>query len=160
MFIFSDEPLRTKKQVQDLLPMGSLTRKAGRLMQPDPFASSLDEPTSPPLVLGGVHHKTEELKNVHSQRHRMTTDQFRFRTCALHLPKSTHDLSDKVRSECEVCQAAKQAKRVFPAEPRTYPCCCQHRRSRTSLSPGTTLTSATCSPNQLSQIKPTRYQIL
>ena len=39
----------------------------------------------------------------------MTTDQYRFRTRALHLPKSTYDLFDKIRSECEVCQAAKQA---------------------------------------------------
>ena len=39
----------------------------------------------------------------------MTTDQFRFRTRSLHLPKSTIDLFDKIRSECEVCQAAKQA---------------------------------------------------
>ena len=39
----------------------------------------------------------------------MTTDQFRFRTRALHLPKSTFDLFDKIRSECEVCQVAKHA---------------------------------------------------
>ena len=37
----------------------------------------------------------------------MTTDQFRFRTRSLHLPKSTIDLFDKIRSECEVCQSAK-----------------------------------------------------
>ena len=39
----------------------------------------------------------------------MTTDQFRFRTRSLHLPKSTFDLFDTIRSECEVCQAAKHA---------------------------------------------------
>ena len=33
----------------------------------------------------------------------------RFRTRSLHLPKSTFDLFDKIRSECEVCQAAKHA---------------------------------------------------
>ena len=39
----------------------------------------------------------------------MTTDQSRFRTRALPLPKSTFDLFDKIRSECEVCQVAKHA---------------------------------------------------
>ena len=48
-------------------------------------------------------------KKLHLQHHHMTTDQFRFRTRALHLPKSIYDLFDKTRSECEVCQAAKHA---------------------------------------------------
>ena len=39
----------------------------------------------------------------------MTTDQFRFRTRALHFPKSLYDLLDKIRSECEPGQAAKHA---------------------------------------------------
>ena len=70
------------------------------------------KPTSLPLALGRTHQRLsrpEELKRLHLQHHRMTTDQLRFRTHALHLPKSTYDLFDKIRSECEVCQAAKQA---------------------------------------------------
>ena len=81
-------------------------------IEPDPTAPSADEPTSLPLALGRTHQrlsKPEELKKLHLQHHHMTTDQFRFRTRALHLPKPTYDLFDKIRSECEVCQAAKHA---------------------------------------------------
>ena len=121
----------------------------------------------------------------------MTTDQFRFRTRSLHLPKSTFDLFDKIRSECEVCQAAKHAPsrsktsrlRADTFGDMTFIDHCQvplgtgghiivfvildgattlltaeavtiRKQSRTSLSSGTILTSITCSPNQLSQIKP------
>ena len=81
-------------------------------IEPDPKAPSTEEPASLPLALGRTHQrlsKPEELQKLHLQHHHMTTDQFRFRTRALHLPKSTYDLLDKIRSECEVCQAAKQA---------------------------------------------------
>ena len=81
-------------------------------IEPDPFTPSSDEPTSLPLALGRIHKRLsnpKELKKLHLQHHHMTTDQFRFRTRAPHLQKSTFDLFDKIRSECEVCQAAKHA---------------------------------------------------
>ena len=72
----------------------------------------MSEDSSLLLALGRIHKRLpnpEELKKLHLQHHHMTIDQFRFRTRSLHLPKSTLDLFDKIRSECEVCQAAKHA---------------------------------------------------
>ena len=89
-----------------------IDKRGWSTIEPDPFAPSSEEPTSLPLALGRMHKRLsipEELKKLHLQHHHMTTDQFRFRTRALHLPKSTFDLFDKIRSECEVCQAAKHA---------------------------------------------------
>ena len=81
-------------------------------IEPDPATPSEEEPPSLPLALGRIHQrlsKPEELKKLYLQHHHMTTNQFRFRTRALHLPKSIYDLFDKIRSECEVCQKAKHA---------------------------------------------------
>ena len=89
-----------------------IDKKGRPTIEPDPFAPSSDEPTSLPIALGRIHKRLsnpEELKKLHLQHHHMTTDQFRFRTRSLHLPKSTIDLFDKIRSECEACQAAKHA---------------------------------------------------
>ena len=80
-------------------------------IEPDPIMPSAEEPTSLPTALGRIHKRLsnpEELKKLHLQHHHMNTEQFRFRTRALHLPKSIYDQYDKIRSECEVCQAAKQ----------------------------------------------------
>ena len=89
-----------------------IDKKGRSTIEPDPTAPSADKPTSVPLALGRTHQRLsrpQELKKLHLQHHRMNTDQLRFRTRALHLPKSTYNLFDKIRSECEVCQAAKQA---------------------------------------------------
>ena len=89
-----------------------IDKKGQSTIEPDPAVPSKEEPTSLPLALGRTHQrlsKPEELKKLHLQHHHVTTDQFRFRTRALHLPKSIYDLFDKIRSECEVCQAAKHA---------------------------------------------------
>ena len=89
-----------------------IDKKGRSTIEPDPFAPSSEEPTTLPLALGRIHKRLsnpKELKKLHLQHHHMTTDQFRFRTRSLHLPKSTFDPFDKIRSECEVCQAAKHA---------------------------------------------------
>ena len=81
--------------------------KGWSAIEPDSFASL-------PLALDSIHQrlsKPEELKKLHLQHHRRNADQSRFRTCALDYKKLTHDLFDKIRSECEVCQAAKQAEK-------------------------------------------------
>ena len=61
-----------------------------------------------------------ELKKLHLQHHHMNANLFRFRTRALHLPKSIYALFKKVRSS-EVCQATKQApSRSRTSKPRSY----------------------------------------
>ena len=108
IFTFVDNSLKDEEAAADRI----IDKKGRSTVEPDPFAPSSDEPTSLPIALGRIHKRLsnpEELKKLHLQHHHMTTDQFRFRTRSLHLRKSTIDLFDKTRSECEVCQAAKHA---------------------------------------------------
>ena len=102
IFTFSDNSLKDVKTGSGSAADRIIDKRGQSTIEPDPFAPSSEEPTSLPLALGRIHKRL-------SQHHHMTTDQFRFRTRALHLPKSTFDLFDKIRSECEVCQVAKHA---------------------------------------------------
>ena len=112
IFTFADNSLKDEEAGSGSAADRIIDKKGRSTMEPDPFAPSSDEPTSLPIALGRIHKRLsipEELKKLHLQHHHMTTDQFRFRTRSLHLPKSTIDLLDKTRSECEACQAAKQS---------------------------------------------------
>ena len=112
IFTFSDNSLKDEEVGSGSAADRIVDKKGRSTIKPDPSAHPEEEPTSLPLALGRIHQrlsKPEELKKLHLQHHHMNTDQFRFRTRALHLPKSTYDVFDKIRSECEVCQAAKQA---------------------------------------------------
>ena len=112
IFTFADSSLKDEEAGSGSAADRIIDKKGRSTIEPDPFAPSSDEPTSLPIALGRTHKQLsnpEELKKLHLQHHHMTTDQFRFRTRSLHLPKSTIDLFDKIRSECEVCQAAKHA---------------------------------------------------
>ena len=111
IFTFADNSLKDEEASSGSAADRIIDKKGRSTIEPDPFAPSSEEPTLP-LALGRIHKRLsnpEELKKLHLQHHDMTTDQFRFRTRSLHLPKSTFDLFDKIRSECEVCQAAKHA---------------------------------------------------
>ena len=112
IFTFGADSLKDKESGSGSAADRITDKKGQSTIEPDPATPSKEEPTSLPLALGRIHQplsKPEELKKLHLQHHHMTTDQFRFRTRALHLPKSIYDLFDKIRSECEVCQAAKHA---------------------------------------------------
>ena len=112
IFTFADNSLKDEEAGSGSAADRTIDKRGRSTIEPDPFAPSSEEPTSLPLALGRIHTRLsipEELKKLHLQHHHMTTDQFRFRSRALHLPKSTFDLFDKIRSECEVCQAAKHA---------------------------------------------------
>ena len=112
IFTFADNSLKDEEAGSGSAADRIIDKKGRSTIEPDPFAPSSEEPTTLPLALGRIHKRLsnpEELKKLHLQHHHMTTDQFRFRTRSLHLPKSTFDLFDKIRSECEVCQAAKHA---------------------------------------------------
>ena len=112
IFTFADNSLKDEEAGSGSAADRIIDKRGRSTIEPDPFTPSTDEPTSLLLALGRIHKRLsnpEELKKIHLQHHHMTTDQFRFRTRALHLPKSTFDLFDKIRSECEVCQAAKHA---------------------------------------------------
>ena len=112
IFTFADNLLKDEEAGSGSAADRIIDKKGRLTIEPDPFAPSSEEPTSLPLALGRIHKRLsnpEELKKLHLQHYHMTTDQFRFRTRSLHLPKSTFDLFDKIRSECEVCQAAKHA---------------------------------------------------
>ena len=111
IFTFADNSLKDEEAGSGSAADRIIDKKGWSTIEPDPFAPSSDEPTSLPIALGRIHTDCqipkEELKKLHLQNHHMTTDQFRFRTRSLHLPKSTIDLFEKTRSECEVCQSAK-----------------------------------------------------
>ena len=112
IFTFADNSLKGEEAGSGSAADRIIDKKGRSTVEPDPFAPSSEEPTTLPLALGRIHKRLsnpEELKKLHLQHHHMTTDQLRFRTRSLHLPKSTFDLFDKIRSECEVCQAAKHA---------------------------------------------------
>ena len=112
IFTFSDNSLKDEEAGSGSAADRTIDKIGQSTIEPDPKAPSTEGPTSLPLALGRIHQRLsepQELKKLHLQHHHMTTDQLRFRTRALHLPKSTYDLFDKIRSECEVCQAAKQA---------------------------------------------------
>ena len=112
IFTFADNSLKDEEAGSGSAADRIIDKRGRSIIEPDPFAPSSEEPTSLPLALGRLHKRLsnpEELKKLHLQHRHMTADQFRFRTRALHLPKSTFDLFDKIRSECEVCQAAKHA---------------------------------------------------
>ena len=112
IFTFGDDSLKDKESGSGSAADRIIDKKGQSTIEPDPATPSKDEPTSLPLALGRIHQrlsKPEELKKLHLQHRHTTTDQFRVRTRALHLPKSIYDLFDKIRSECEVCQAAKHA---------------------------------------------------
>ena len=109
IFTFADNSLKDEEAGSGSAADRIIDKRGRSTIELDPFAPSSEEPTSLPLALGRIHKRLsnpEELKKLHLQHHHMTTEQFRFRTRALHLPKSTFDLFDKIRSECEVCQAA------------------------------------------------------
>ena len=104
IFTFADNSLKEEEAGSGSAADRIIDKKGRSTIDPDPIAL--------PLALGRIHKRLsnpEELKKLHLQHHHMTTDQFQFRTRSLHLPKSTFDLFDKIRSECEVCQAAKHA---------------------------------------------------
>ena len=110
IFTFADNSLKDEEAGSGSAADRIIDKKGWSTIEPDPSAPSSDEPTSLPIALGRIYKRLsnpEELKKLHLQHHHMTTDQFRFRTRSLHLPKSTIDLLNKIRSECEVCQAAK-----------------------------------------------------
>ena len=112
IFTFADNSLKDEEAGSGSAADRIIDKTGRSTIEPDPFAPSSEEPTSLPLAPGRIHKRlsnSEELKKLHLQHHHMTTDQFRFRTRALLLPKSTFDLFDTIRSECEVCQAAKHA---------------------------------------------------
>ena len=112
VFTFADNPLKDEESGSGSAADRIIDKKGRSTIEPDPTAPAADEPTSLPLALGRIHQrlsKPEEMLKLHLQHHHLTTDQFRFRTRALHLPKSTYELFDKTQSECKVCQAAKQA---------------------------------------------------
>ena len=116
IFTFSDNSLKDEEAGSGSAADRIIDKRGRSTVEPDPFAPSSEEPTSLLLALGRIHKRLsnpEELKKLHLQHHHMTTDQFQFRTRALHLPKSTFDLFDKIRSECEVCQVAKHAADTF-----------------------------------------------
>ena len=107
IFTFADNSLKDEEAGSGSAADRIIDKKGRSTIEPDPFA-----PTTLPLALGRIHKRLsnpKELKKLHLQHHHMTTDQFRFRTRSLHLPKSTFDLFDRIRSECEVCQAATHA---------------------------------------------------
>ena len=92
-----DNSLKDEESAADRI----IDKKGRSTIEPDPFAPSSDEPTSLPIALGRIHKRLaipEELKKLHLQHHHMT-DQFRFRTRSLDLPKSTIDLFDKIRTK-------------------------------------------------------------
>ena len=182
IFTFGEDSLKDKESGSGSAAHRTMDKKGQSTIEPDRAAPSREEPASLPLALGRIHQrlsKPEELKKLHLQHHQRTTDQFRFRTRALHLPKSTYDLFDKIRSECEVCQAAKHA----PSRSKTsglgadtfgdmtFIDHCQVPLGTgehitvfvildgattliTAEAVTTTLTSTTCSQNQLSAIRP------
>ena len=100
IFTFADNLLKDEEAGSGSAADRIIDKKGRPTIEPDPFAPSSDEPTSLPIALGRIHKRLsnpEELKKLHLHHHHMTTDQFRFRTRSLHLPKST------------ICQAAKHA---------------------------------------------------
>ena len=99
IFTFADNSLQDEEAGSGSAAERNIDKKGRSTTEPDCLAPSADEPTSLPLALGRTHQrlsKPEELKKLHLQHHHMNTDQFRFRTRALHLPTSTYDLFDKI----------------------------------------------------------------
>ena len=109
IFTFWDSQLKDEEAGSGLAADRIIDKKGQSTFAPDPKAPSTEEPTLLPLAFGRIHQrlpKPEELKKLHLQHHHMTTDQSQR---ALHVSKPTYDLFDRIRSEREVCQAAKQA---------------------------------------------------
>ena len=105
IFTFADN---SPKETPSGSAAGRIIDERGRTSEPDPPAASVDEPTSLLLAFGRTHKRLsqpDQLKKLHLQYHHMSADQFRFQTRALHVPKQIYDLFEKVRGECEVCQA-------------------------------------------------------
>ena len=93
IFTFADNPLKYEESGSGSAADRIIDKKGRPTIEPDPTAPSADEPTSLPLALGRIHQrlsKSEELNKIHLQHHHVTTDQFRFRTRSLHLPKTTY----------------------------------------------------------------------
>ena len=114
IFTFSDKPL-TSEQIHIDKPADRIIPTPGRhATEPtDPAALQEAPPDAQaatlPIALKRIHtrlSKPEELRKLHLQHHHMSTEQFKFRTRALHLPKAIYDLYDKIRAECEPCQKA------------------------------------------------------
>ena len=124
MFKFSETPLspdELKAQTTADRIIHIPGRRATPPAPPAPHASS-DAPHEPPatlpVALERIHKrlaKPEELRKLHLKHHHMSGEQFKFRTRALHLPKETYDLCDKIRAECEPCQKAA----IAPSRNRT-----------------------------------------
>ena len=109
IFTFGDNSLKDKESGSGSAADRIINKKGQSTIEPDPATPSREEPTSLPLALGRIHQrlsKPEELRKLHLQHHHLTTDLFRFRTRALHLPKPIYDLFDKIRSECEAAKHA------------------------------------------------------
>ena len=90
IFTFADNSLKDEEAGSGSAADRIIDKKGRSTIEPDPFAPSSDEPTSLPIALGRIHKRLsipDELKKLHLQHHHMTTDQFRFRTRSLHLPK-------------------------------------------------------------------------
>ena len=174
IFTFADNPLKDAGSAADRI----IDKKGRSTIEPDPTAPSADEPTLIPPRFSKARRVEEAAPSASSHDYRPIL----ILNPRSHLPKSTDDLVDKIRSECEVCQAAKHA----PSRSKTSGLRAdafgdmtfdhrqvplgtwenislflsswmeqQHcRKWRTSLSSGTILTSTTGSPNQLLEIKP------
>ena len=86
IFTFGDNSLKDEEAGSGSGADRIIDKRGRSTIEPDPFAPSSEEPTSLPLALGRIHKRLstpEELKKLHLQHHRMTTDQLRFRTRAL-----------------------------------------------------------------------------
>ena len=73
----------------------------------------LDNPPSLPAALARIHArlaKRPELVKLHQKQYHMNTEQFKFRTKALHLPKSIYDQYQEILDSCGTCQKNKNAR--------------------------------------------------
>ena len=78
----------------------------------------LDNPPSLPAALARIHArlaKRQELVKLHQKHYHMNMEQFKFRTKALHLPKSVYDQYQEILDSCGTCQKNKNA----PSRSRT-----------------------------------------
>ena len=78
----------------------------------------LDNPPSLPAALARIHArlaKRPELVKLQQKNYHMNMEQFKFRTKALHLPKSIYEQYQEILDSCEPCQKNKNA----PSRSRT-----------------------------------------
>ena len=95
---------RMRKQVHRQ-QIESLTRRA---IEPDPKAPSTEEPTSLPLALGRIHQRLPKQTPLSASLHDNRPISIQ-NSCASFAKVNLRPIFDKIRIECEVCQAATQA---------------------------------------------------